>query len=146
MYTKDFGSKMDLLNLQYIYRAKKYFHLEPIDIYAMLIPSNFHIKPDQTKQLVEASGVEEFQKAVDSTYYGKRYDFERPFTLEQIYINCLTHLYTVDCRNYPYSIASLNKYLFLKEQEGKKLATALECIRYDIGPEESLKYIGGVES
>lgn len=146
MYTKDFGCKMDLLNLQYIYRAKKYFHLDPIDIYAMLIPMNFHIRADQVKQLVEAPTVEEFQKTVDTTYYGKRYDFERPFTLEQIYINCLTRLYTNDCRNYPYSIASINKYLFLKEQEGKKLTTALECIRYGIGPEESLKYIGGVES
>lgn len=146
MYTTDFGSKMDLLNLQYIYRAKKYFHLAPIDIYAMLIPSNFHIHSEQMKLLVESPTVEDFQKVMDATYYGKRYDFERPFTLEQVYINCLTRLYTIDCRNYPYSIASLNKYLFLKEQEGKKLTTALECIRYGIGSEESLKYIGGVES
>ncbi len=33
--TRDYGSKIDLLNLQWIYRAKKYYEMKPVDIYAL---------------------------------------------------------------------------------------------------------------
>ena len=37
IFTRDIGSKIDLLNLQWIYRAKKYFKMQPADIYSMII-------------------------------------------------------------------------------------------------------------
>ena len=39
IFTRDIGSKIDLLNLQWIYRAKKYFKMQPADIYSMIIDS-----------------------------------------------------------------------------------------------------------
>ena len=60
-----------------------------------------------------------------------------------MYAECLHHLYTVDLRRSPYSIAAVNTYLFLKEEELKKLTTALECIRYKLTPGETLAYVGG---
>ena len=38
MLTKELGAKIDLLNLQWIYRAKKYYHMLAPDIYTLLIP------------------------------------------------------------------------------------------------------------
>ena len=35
---RDRGSKIDLLNLQWIYRAKKYYNMKPADIYLLLMP------------------------------------------------------------------------------------------------------------
>ena len=34
-------------------------------------------------------------------------------------------------------------YFFLKEEELKKLTTAMECVRYSLSPGETLAYIGG---
>ncbi|MGO5052964.1 V0D/AC39 family V-type ATPase subunit [Lachnospiraceae bacterium LCP25S3_G4] len=144
IFTRDCGSKMDFLNLQWIYRAKKYYTMVPADIYALIIPIHYHIHPDTLKELVEAPTVDDYVALVYNTYYGKRYKMEKPLTLEAVYSDCLYHLYTIDCRNNPYSIATINKYLFLKEEEIKKITTALECIRYGIGPGDTLKYIGGV--
>jgi V/A-type H+-transporting ATPase subunit C len=34
-------------------------------------------------------------------------------------------------------------YLFLKEEELRKLTTAMECIRYGLNSGETLGYVGG---
>ena len=38
LFTRDYGAQINMLNIQWIYRAKKYFNLSPADIYALLIP------------------------------------------------------------------------------------------------------------
>ena len=43
----------------------------------------------------------------------------------------------------PYSIATINTYLFLKEEELKRLTTVMECVRYQISPAETMRYVGG---
>lgn len=141
--TRDYGSKIDLLNLQWIYRAKKYYHMQPTDIYALLVPIHYKITTALVKELVEAATPEDFEGVLEKTSYWRHYDFDQKLTLEQMYRECLYHLYTVDRRREPYSIATINTYLFLKEEELRKLTTAIECIRYKLTPGETLAYIGG---
>lgn len=142
-FTADCGSKIDLLNLQWIYRAKKYYNMPVADIYSMLIPIRYKISTEMMKSLVEASNLDEFFAAMRRTSYSRHYDFEQKLTIERMYADCLEHLYTVDRRRNPYSIAAINTYLFLKEEELKKLTTAIECIRYSLSPGETLAYVGG---
>ena len=93
--------------------------------------------------MVEASDVDEFFTLFQKTSYARHYDFGQELTMEQMYEDCLYHLYTADRRQNPYSIASINMYLFLKEEELRKLTTAMECIRYGLNPGETLGYVGG---
>lgn len=143
IFTRDCGSKIDLLNLQWIYRAKRYFEMAPADIYSLLVPIHYKVSMDLIKELVEASNIEEFYAAMRKTSYSRHYDFAQKLTIEQMYAECLYHLYTVDKRRDPYSIATINTYLFMKEEELKKLTTAMECIRYGLTPGETLAYVGG---
>ncbi len=143
LFMRERGSKIDLLNLQWIYRAKKYYNMKPADIYLLLIPIHYKISTEQIKELVEAPGLEEFTAAMERTTYAKHYNFHQKLTIEQMYADCLHHLYTVDLRRNPYSIAAVNTYLFLKEEELNKLTTAMECVRYSLTPGETLAYIGG---
>ncbi|MEF9942230.1 MAG: V-type ATPase subunit [Lachnospiraceae bacterium] len=142
--TTDTGTKIDLLNLQWIYRAKRYYNMDEADIYSMLIPIQYHIHFSKLKELVETSSLEEFAAVVRTTSYTHKYPLEQPIALEAIYTDCLDHLYRLDRRRNPYSIATLNTYLFLKEEELKKLTTVLECARYGISGRETLNYLGGV--
>ena len=132
-----------MLNIQWIYRAKKYFSLSSADIYALLIPVHYKISTDLVKEMVEAPSVEEFYRAFEKTSYARHYDFEKDLTIERMYADYLHYLYVTDRRRNPYSIASVNTYLFLKEEELQKLTTAIECVRYGVSPEETLEYIGG---
>ena len=144
MFLKDFGTKIDLLNLQWVYRAKKYYHMLAPDIYALTIPYHYRIRVDEFKALVDTPTVEEFEHKVAKTYYAKRYEIADSGTIELRYKDILKHLYVTDRRRDPYSIATINAYLFLKEDEIDKLTTALECIRYGLSRGDTLGYLGGV--
>ncbi|MFV0364494.1 MAG: V0D/AC39 family V-type ATPase subunit [Suipraeoptans sp.] len=143
-FTKDVGTAIDLMNLQWIYRAKRFYNLMPADIYSVTIPIQYRLKVNDYKALVESAGIDDFLAKLGNTYYDKRYHFTESKTLEQLYKECMFNLYISDRRNNPYSIASINTYFFLKENEIDKLTTALECIRYGLAPRETLGYIGGV--
>ena len=141
--TQCFGTRMDMLNLQWIYRAKKYYNMLPPDISTLLIPIHYRIHVDQLKDLVEAPSVDEFLKLVTRTPYLRHTDTQTPASIETIYKDCLYRLYLADRRSNPYSIATVNTYLFLKEEELDKLTTVLECVRYGLPARETLTYIGG---
>lgn len=51
IFTRDAGAKIDLLNLQWIYRAKKYYNMLPPDISTLLIPIHYRIHVDQLRIL-----------------------------------------------------------------------------------------------
>lgn len=144
LYTKDCGARIDLLNIQWIYRAKKYYNMLPPDIYSLTIPINYRLSIDKFKALVEAPTVEEFERQLETTYYARRFGDMEGKTLERMYKECLARLYLSDRRRNPYSIATISTYLFLKEEEIDRLTTALECIRYGLSRGETLGYLGGV--
>lgn len=140
----EIGCKIDLLNLQWIHQAKMYYSLSISEIYALLIPINYHLSKEQFKALVEAPTIDDFNNLVLQTYYGKRYARHKIVSLEHMYKTCLVQCYKKDCRDSPYSLAPVTMYLYQKEEEIRKITTALECIRYEIDPSESLNYIGGI--
>ncbi len=144
IFLKDFGTKIDLLNIQWIYRAKKYYNMLAPDIYALTIPYHYRIKLEEFKALVEAPTLEEFWKLLKETYYSRRYEVDDARTIERKYKDILMRLYTSDRRKNPYSIATINTYLFLKEEEIDRLTTAMECIRYGLSRAETSGYLGGV--
>lgn len=110
----------------------------------MTIPVQYRLSVDEFKSLVETPTVEEYEKRLDETYYARRYADISGKTLEATYKECLRQQYMIDRRRDPYSIATVNTYLFLKEEEIYKLTTALECICYGLSSRETLGYLGGV--
>lgn len=143
IFIKECGTKIDLLNLQWIYRAKKYYNMDLANIYTLIVPIHYKISADLVKEMIEAPGIEELEALFRKSYYAERYDFRRELTIEQMYTECLDRLYRAERRQDPYSIAAINTYLFLKEEELRKLTSALECIRYGLSSGETLAYIGG---
>ena len=117
LYARDCGTKIDLLNLQWVYRAKKYYHMLPPDIYSLTIPIHYRLSVKEYKTLVETPSLEEFLRQAENTWYARKYDFGDGRTMEQTYKDCLRHLYLADRRQNPYSVASIYTYLYLKEEE-----------------------------
>lgn len=143
LLTRCFGSKLDLLNIQWIYRSKKYYHLEPADIYSLLIPMNYHLNKDQITKMAETGSMEEFYSVLKGTYYGKLDGPEandQP-NLEHLAENVLDKIYQSTSQQNPYSIATLNSYLYFKEVEIQKIITLIESIRYHVNPDEIISYV-----
>ena len=139
--TEAYGTKMDLLNIDWIYRSKHFFQMSESEIYAILIPINYHLKKEDIKRLVEASDTKTFQEALAKTYYALRYPGYEIQSMQTMYSTIRQKVQRDNARKNPYSLAVIISYLFEKEHEVARLTTALECIRYGIPPSETLKYI-----
>lgn len=139
--TKAYGNKFDMLNLQWIFRSKKYYHMQPADIYALLIPIHYRLSKKEISSLVEASDEEEFRKILDTTYYKKRFPELAPENLEEIYTLNLKTILETEARKYPHSVIMIYSYLYHKEHEVDRLTTAVECVRYGLSTAEILDYI-----
>ena len=139
--TKAYGNKFDMLNLQWIFRSKKYYHMGPADIYALLIPVHYRLSKNDIASLVEASDEEEFRKILDTTYYKKRFPELSPENLEELYTLNLKTILETEARKYPHSVIMIYSYLYHKEHEVDRLTTAVECVRYGLSTAEILDYI-----
>lgn len=132
--TEAYGYKIDLLNLQWIYRSKKYYNLKPAQIYSMLIPVNYKLSKAQIKQLVNVDNISAMSEMLKSTYYGKTYNDSElnDNSYETMYETYLNKIYSLSFRNNPYSLACVNTYLHQKNQEIAKLISLTECVRYSL--------------
>ena len=139
--TKFYGTKFDMLNLWYIHRAKAYFHMSGVDVYALTIPALYKLKKSDIRALVEAENRETYAKALRATWYGKVYPDLNLDNLQYMYTKICKHVIAREAEKQPYSIATLYYYLYWKEHELYRLTTALECVRYGLKPEESLRYV-----
>jgi V/A-type H+-transporting ATPase subunit C len=139
--TKAYGEKFDMLNLQFIFRSKRYFNMAPADIYALLIPMNYKLKKEETTSLVEAVSYEETRSIFRKTYYGRKYSHISAQNIEEFYNYMLRTTLEKEARKDPYSVAVLYSYLYHKEHEVNRLTIAIECVRYGIPAEEAIRYI-----
>ena len=142
-FSRDVGIKMDLMNIQWVYRAKQYYRMLPAEIYALTLPYHFHLSTEEFKAIVEAPNVEEMKKQIENTYYGTHVHMKEGQSIEKSIKDILRDLYISDRQKDPYSDATMHAFLFLKEQEIDKLTTSLECIRYGLTRQEILTYLGG---
>ena len=139
--TVAWGSKFDMLNLQWIYRSKRYYHMTSAEIYALLIPVEYRLKKETIRALVEAENMSVFSQVLSQTYYAKKYDSFNADTLESMYAAIMKHILSSESRRDPYSVATIYSYLYHKEHEVDRLIIALECVRYHISAEEAMKHI-----
>ncbi|MEY8339413.1 V-type ATPase subunit [Lachnospiraceae bacterium 62-35] len=140
--TQCYGSKMDLLNIQWIYRSKKYYQLDAVSIYPLLIPIHYRLKRDDIIRLAEAENVEDFFNLLSSTYYGtlSNADLAHQPNPEIMYKDILNHIYSSASRRRPYSSAVLNSYFYFKNIEIHRIITTIECIRYGVSTENIISY------
>lgn len=143
---KCIGEKIDLLNLEWLSRAKRYYEIKPGSLEPFLIPIHYRLREDQLKRLEAAANQEEFIQALQATSYKNKIPkhgeiTEGPIRLKKIYRNLLNQVYRSSARRNPYSAAILNSYLYFKEEELRKIITAVEGIRYQLDREDILAYL-----
>lgn len=129
-----FGSRLDLLNIQWIYRARSFYRLSPAEIYALLIPVHYRLRADKVKRLVEAEDDAKFFAVLKETPYGMQEDIQagKMPDIQLLSNQMLNQIYGKTGRRYPHSPAVLDSYLYRKELEMRKIITTLEGIRYGL--------------
>lgn len=139
--TKILGSKFDMLNIQWIYRCKRYYHMDHADIYALLIPVNYRISKQEIAEMVECENADALAALISRCYYAKRYKDFNQDALEAIYTETLKYILSSGSRQDPYSVTTVYSYLYHKEHEVDRLIIALECVRYRVAPAEAMTHV-----
>ena len=133
-----FGSRLDLLNIQWICRARSFYRLSQAEIYALLIPVHYRLRADKVKLLVEAEDDAKFFAVLRETPYGKQEELQtgQMPDIQLLSNQMLNRIYGRTGHRYPHSPAVLDSYLYRKELEMRKIVTALEGIRYGLPSSE----------
>ena len=133
-----FGSRLDLLNIQWICRARSFYRLSQAEIYALLIPVHYRLRADKVKLLVEAEDDAKFFAVLRETPYGKQEELQtgQMPDIQLLSNQMLNRIYGRTGHRYQHSPAVLDSYLYRKELEMRKIVTALEGIRYGLPASE----------
>ncbi|MGN0383746.1 MAG: V0D/AC39 family V-type ATPase subunit [Eubacterium sp.] len=139
--THSYGTKIDLLNVMWAYRCKQFYNVPNNDIYSYLIPIYYKLKPAQLREMIDSDTIDGFMSAFSKTFYGEKFSPEDFGSLREMYNFIIAEVYRKDYKHDPYSLACINEYLFLKEQETRKIITAAESIRYGYSSDRILENI-----
>lgn len=139
--THSFGSEIDLLNIMWLYRSKRFYDIHPTNAYSYIIPINYKLKKEQLTKMLESVTIDEFIIVLKTTHYAKLSSSLLDGTMEITYQKLISKIHLESAAKYPESMAPINYYLYKKQLEIRHLTTALECIRYRLEPQEILKYI-----
>lgn len=144
--TECFGSRLDMLNLQWIYRCIRYYSMSEEEISSLLIPISYRLKPEQAKALSGTASAEEFFSVLETTYYGnlKLADLRQQPSPEKLSRQVLERIHQLTVLRDPYSIASVNSYLYFKELEIHQIITVIESIRYKFNPNQIISRLENV--
>lgn len=141
LMTKIVGSEMDLLNIIWIFRCKKYFRVDNTRLYGFIIPYNYRLKKSDLEALIEAPSIPEFVNVLSKTCYnsGKHiFDVNNP---EKSFYTFLLDSYKGCLKDSPISMAPVMEFLYKKEVELDIITTLVECIRYDVPVMDTIKYL-----
>jgi len=134
LFMEDCGCDIDMMNIQFIYRLKKYYRMQEEEIRKLLIPVRHKLRDREIQALLSSTSEEEFLRHLRTTFYRKYCPESDTFSLEKAYRSLRERIYGKQVRLFPNSIASIHSYLYLKEMEINKLTTLFECIRYQVEP------------
>lgn len=142
------GTKCDFLNVHWISRAKKYYHVKNTDLYATLIPHYYRLKVNEIKAMVDAENSEEYDNIFANTYYGRMASklFKSKPGVEEFYAGVLEYMYTQNRKRDPYSLSTLSCYLFFRDMEIRRVVEIIEAIRYSLPAEDIITKILKLET
>lgn len=137
------GIIADVLNIQWVYRGKKFYKLSPEELLNYTININYRLDFNLLKSLCYAESLEEFFRLVKTTKYS--FMFKEDETTD-IYMErrMERHIYfelKALTRNHSLSIINAFAFIIFLEYEVKDIISIVEAIRYKIPIEEAHKYI-----
>lgn len=131
------GSEIDLLNVLWIFRVKKYYHFEKEQLKQILIKRNYKLNSNIIEELVQTKSFEEIQEIMQKTTY--KAIFVEESALEE---NMDKYLYSINKKIFERDISSIAyvfAYVNMIDYENNDIINTIEGIRYNMDKQEILK-------
>ncbi len=124
------GTRIDFLNFELIYRAKRFYGMTPEEIYALIIPVRYKFRKNDIVRFVTAQDPEMMFGYLKRSEYGPKFHFLNDTNFKNSVQEANDHLYHEAFKHNPYTIACMVTYFYEKERELERIIHALEVIRY----------------
>ena len=131
------GSEIDLLNIEWIIRIKKFYNFDTQRLLNMLINRYYKIKPTILKEIIEKNSFDDINSILKKTCYKNVFSSENDF--EE---NTDTFLYKINYKTFKedsISIAYIFAYINLVDYENNDIINVVEGIRYNLDKAEIIK-------
>ncbi|GHV40828.1 hypothetical protein FACS189490_06640 [Clostridia bacterium] len=133
------GSEVDLKNIMWTYRLKKYYDIDATAVYAFLIPLNYRLKKNALTKMAECKTLEELDAEIDASPYGR--NFADKARVERGYYDARIRMFSLAQQLYPGTMAGVAAHIFFRELEIKNITSLIEGVRYGLKPEEVMEFV-----
>lgn len=137
------GVYSDLLNIQWIFRGKKYYHIEPEILLNYTIYDGYRLRLKDLKSLCYSKNIEELFSLIKYTPYIEVFGEGRKddYLIESDILRYMKNIYLKYAKENPMDISIVGSYLELALLEIKYIVSIIEGKRYSLGLEEIHRYI-----
>ena len=138
------GAQVDLLNIQWIYRIKKYYNLSSGEILNYIIPFHYKVSREDFKKMSQVNLPSDITNFI--SYQRYRELFEKAILsnndiFEKYFLSfLLKKSLKVKSLSF-FNIGNIIAYLFIKEYEIRDIITIVEGIRYSLSTEKIKEYL-----
>lgn len=133
--------QIDIMNILWIYRSKKYFKMDREKIYNNMIHNKSKLKKETIKELIDTRDEKQFHQIIKNTIYGEIFKEEDSNAFENNYKQYIYKMHLSNLRKNNFSIVSVIAYIHLKEFEIANIISIIEGIRYNIDKEIIKQFI-----
>lgn len=138
-----YGSYIDMLNLQWIYRGKKFYKLSPEEIFNYTLNKGYKFNYQRIKIFCYSNDIEDFIKKATQTPYA--FLFKNDET-QDIFMERRMHRYLYNKvknakRRAAQDISPVISYMELIEFQLNDIVSIIENVRYGMNLEETKKYL-----
>lgn len=133
------GTEIDLLNIIWIYRAKKYFNYSENEILDIIIPVRYKLNNEKFLRLINSNDFEEMKNILSETIYKNVFEYE--LTLDNEKDRYLYNKYLRLFKTKLFNICTVFCNINLIDIEIKNIINIIEGIRYNIDKQEIQKRI-----
>ena len=137
------GRNIDMLNIQWVYRGRRYYQLSPEEILNYTLLNGRYLTYNRLKTLCYLPSVEELSRALRASPYGFMFEQTEHYELnfEILMDRYLYKLFDKLRMKYPMTITEPMVYLHRLEYEMRDLFTIVESKRYQISSEACRKFL-----
>ena len=134
------GTEIDLSNIAFILRSKKYYNLANELIFPNIIPNYYKISRECIREMVESETTADIFDVIEKTHY------KNAFPKDAVFLENDIKKFSLDThkkmfRKFPNSIAAPLMYIHVKHNEIQNIIAIIEGIRYGWSGDEIKSYL-----
>lgn len=140
---KTAGTNIDMLNILWILRAKKYFDIPSGLIITYIIPEHYRIKKETLINMANAPNIQSAENLLLGTPY-ENLKLSNDFYAEKLYDETILKIVKHQAKANPFSVMSALNYIYEKDNETRNIIKITESIRYNIDKSEISNFLTGL--